>query len=136
MDGHTTMMNLSKPIGVDLTENRKAASKLGAMINLPGSDEAAKVFYNTSSLQLKNSLSHSIRTKSYGHQNKVRLTKRGVAPENPMKEIQSKLKQETIRETVLIKKPTKMDLKTALRKHRDQMGCFYQRDDIKKITED
>lgn len=53
-----------------------------------------------------------------------------------IKEIQAKLKTENIRETVLMKKPTYADLKDALLKHKDKLGTFYQRKDIKKITED
>ena len=53
-----------------------------------------------------------------------------------MKEIQAQLKTEQIRETVLMKQPTHADLKTALLKHKDQLGPFYRNKSIKKITED
>jgi len=46
------------------------------------------------------------------------------------------LKASQIRETVLMKKPTHADLRTALYKHKDNLGTFYQRKEIKKITED
>ena len=121
------------------------------MMNIPGANEGKKVFYNTSSLQLKNSLSNSIRAKSYGHQNRIRVNANGtrvmsgntvsarnaVSPEvAAMRDIQAKLKTENIRETVLMKKPTHADLKDALIKHRDKLDTFYQKKDIKKITED
>ena len=35
-----------------------------------------------------------------------------------------------------MKKPTQADLRTALTKHNDRLGQFYQRKEIKKITED
>lgn len=35
-----------------------------------------------------------------------------------------------------MKKPTQTDLKESLVKHQDKLGAFYQRRDIKKITED
>lgn len=53
-----------------------------------------------------------------------------------MREIVSKLQPVNIRETVLMKKPTQADLKTALLKHKDKLGSFYKRKDIKKITEE
>ena len=60
-----------------------------------------------------------------------------VSPEvAAMRDIQAKLKTENIRETVLMKKPTHADLKDALIKHRDKLDTFYQKKDIKKITED
>jgi len=35
-----------------------------------------------------------------------------------------------------MKKPTHTDLRMALDKHKEKLGSFYQRNDIKKITED
>ena len=35
-----------------------------------------------------------------------------------------------------MKKPTQADLKTALLKHKDKLGGFYQNKNIRKITED
>ena len=35
-----------------------------------------------------------------------------------------------------MKKPTHADLRTALLKHKDKLGGFYQNKNIKKITED
>ena len=59
-----------------------------------------------------------------------------LSASNPMGDIMSKLKKEQIRETVLMKKPTHTDLKTALDKHKDKLGNFYQNRNIKKVTED
>ena len=55
---------------------------------------------------------------------------------DPLREIQDKLKPEHLKEKILTKKPTQADLKESLVKYGDKLNTFYQRDDIKKITED
>lgn len=62
-------MNLGKAIGIDLTQtkNFEAIRMQGNIATMPiGFDESSKVFYKTSGLGLKNSLSSSNRTKSFG----------------------------------------------------------------------
>ena len=64
--GNSTMtatMNLSKPVGGDLTmtKNLDRASLRNAM-NLVPHEDTNKVFYNTGGFQLKNSLSKGPRT--------------------------------------------------------------------------
>ena len=53
-----------------------------------------------------------------------------------MRDLKSKLKRENLKETILTKKPTMADLKESLVKYGDKLNTFYQREDIKKITED
>ena len=64
-------MNLAKPVGADLTRAKNldtsALEKVGNM-TAAGHEDSHKVFYNTRGLQMKNSLSNSIRTKSHVHQ--------------------------------------------------------------------
>lgn len=64
-------MNLAKPVGADLTLAKNldtsALEKIGNM-TATGHEDSHKVFYNTRGLQMKNSLSNSIRTKSHVHQ--------------------------------------------------------------------
>ena len=56
--------------------------------------------------------------------------------ENHLRDLKGKLKKENLKETVLTKKPTVADLKESLLKYGDKLNTFYQREDIKKITED
>ncbi len=63
-------MNLAKQVGGDLTMTKNLDTTILERVgNLTtaGYDDSHKVFYNTRGLQLKNSLSNSIRTKSHVH---------------------------------------------------------------------
>ena len=63
-------MNLAKTVGADLTLTKNldtsALEKVGNM-TAAAHEDSHKVFYNTRGLQMKNSLSNSIRTKSHVH---------------------------------------------------------------------
>lgn len=96
---------------------------------LGGFDDSNKVFYKTSGLGLKNSLSSSTRNKSLGsrqvggvgtglaNRSGRRATYNPNAITHQNREIRQKLNPGQIRETVLMKKPTQTDLKESLIKH-------------------
>jgi len=107
------------------------------MVNAGVIDESNKVFYKTSGLQLKNSLSNQrqMSLSQYNRRTTSRLP-RGNMPDNTLREFTGKLKPENLKETVLTKKPTMADLKESLIKYGNKLNTFYQREDIKKITED
>ena len=137
---HRARIQMGKTVGADLTQTRNFdRSHLANVANLGVLDETNKVFYNTSGLQLKTSLSGQ-RASSYTqtHRRTVQnLQRRGERPlVDPLREIQGKLKPEYLKEAVLTKKPTQADLKESLHKYGDKLNTFYQRQDIKKITED
>ena len=65
---HSNTMNVNRPVGADLSMTKNFdTAQLRDVVNLVGQNDANKVFYNTRGLQLKNSLSNSIRAKSHGH---------------------------------------------------------------------